>query len=61
MSVLKFYNRDFIISLQTPYIDTGSNLPWVKPAKVKLVTSIRETVKTQRKRKILKVLISTMI
>ena len=38
-SVLKFYRRPFIIFLQTPYIANGSNVSWVGPATVKVVTS----------------------
>ena len=39
MSVLNIHKRPFIILLQIPYLATGSNLSWAKPAMVKPVAS----------------------
>ena len=50
MSVLTFYKRPFLISLQALYLATRSNLSWVEPATVKLVASYWEQIKIYQKK-----------
>ena len=52
MSILNFFNRNFIIILHIQYPATGSNQSWVKLVMVKLVISSREAGEIQLKRRL---------